>query len=50
MNKRGRETVFSTALDLMNDEPQEEYQDLSKPRKVPPQDQVENKPRCDLFC
>ena len=32
--KKGRQTVFFTTLDPMNDEPEEEYQDLSKPRKI----------------
>ena len=32
--KEVRQTVFFTALNPMNDEPEEEYQDLSKPRKV----------------
>ena len=32
--KEGRQTVFFTALDSMNDEPEEEYQDLSNPRKL----------------
>ena len=32
--KERRQTVFFNALDPMSDEPEEEYQDLSKPRKV----------------
>ena len=31
---KGRQTVFFTALGTMNNEPEEEYQDLSKPRKI----------------
>ena len=32
--KEGRQTVFFTASDPMSDEPEKEYQNLSKPRKV----------------
>ena len=32
--KEGRETVFYTVLDPLGNEPDEEYEDLSKPRKV----------------
>ena len=32
--KEGRQTVFFTALDPLRDDPDEEYQDLSTPRKV----------------
>ena len=32
--EEGRQTVFFTALDPMSGEPEEEYQDLSRPRKV----------------
>ena len=32
--KEGRQTVFFTPLDPVGDEAEEEYDDLSKPRKV----------------
>ena len=32
--KEGRQTVFFTALDPTSNEPHDEYQDLSRPRKV----------------
>ena len=32
--EEGWQTVFCTALDAMSNESNEEYQDLSKPRKV----------------
>ena len=34
MQKRDDIQLFFTALDPTNDEPEEEYEDLSKPRKV----------------
>ena len=45
--REGRQTVFFTALDPMNEEPGEEYKELSRTTKGTLQEQVENYPRCD---
>ena len=45
--KEGRQTVFLTALDPVGDEPEEEPQDLSKPRKERYKNKCSRMPKLD---